>query len=67
MTLKNAAFLALVGMILLTILVAADFINIVLGVLRILMPAMVLLRSFVHLFASFAVMVFFYVFHRAHS
>jgi hypothetical protein len=64
MTIKNAAFLALVGMIVLTSVVAADFIDILLGVLRDLVPAMALLRSLVHLFASFAVTVFFWTFHK---
>jgi hypothetical protein len=65
MTLKNAAFLALVGMVLLTILMAADFIITFSGVLRGIVPAMTLLMSLIHLFASFAVTVFFWVFHRA--
>jgi hypothetical protein len=65
MSLKNAAFLALVGMVLLTVLVTADFIISVSGVLRGIVPAMALLMSLVHLFASFAVMIFFRVFHRA--
>jgi hypothetical protein len=65
MTLTNAAFLALVGMILLTILMAADFIITVSGALRGIVPAITLLMSLVHLFASVAVTVFFYVFHRA--
>jgi hypothetical protein len=67
MTVKTAAFLALVGVILMTVLVAADFINVVAGLMRDVIPAMALLRSLVHLFASFAVTVFFYVFHRAQA
>jgi hypothetical protein len=67
MTLKTAALLALVGMTLLTILVAADFITTVSGILHDIVPAMALLRSVVHLFASFAVTVFFYAFHRAQA
>jgi hypothetical protein len=65
MTIKTAAFLALIGMVLLTILTAADFITTLTGVLRDVVPAMALLRSLVHLFASFAITVFFWVFHRA--
>jgi hypothetical protein len=64
MTLKNSAFLALVGMILLTVLLTADFINTVLGVLRDLLPALALLRSSVYLLASVGLLVFLYVFHR---
>jgi len=65
MNLKNAAFLAFVGMILLTVLMAADFIISVSGVLRGIVPALTLLMSLVHLFASFTVTVFFWVFHRS--
>ena len=67
MTLKNAAFLALIGTLLLTILLSADFINAVLAVVRGLIPGMALLRSLIYLFASLAVTVFFYVFNRAQS
>ena len=52
MNLKSAAFLAMVGMTLLTILVAADFVNIMLGVMRDVLPAMSLLRSLIYLLAS---------------
>jgi hypothetical protein len=65
MNLKSAAFLALVGMILLTLLVVADFINVVEGVLRDLIPAMMLLRSIIYLLASIGLTVFLWVFHRA--
>ncbi len=65
MTLKTAASLALVGMVLLTLLTAADFIISVSGVLRGIVPAMTLLMSLIHFFTSFAVTVFFWVFHRA--
>ena len=64
-TLKNAASLVLIGMfllILLTILVAADFINTVLGLVRGLIPSMALLRSLIYLVAGLTVAVFFYVF-----
>jgi hypothetical protein len=52
MTLKNAAFLALIGTLLLTITLAGDFINAVLGVVRGLVPAMAVLGSLVYLVAS---------------
>ena len=64
MNLKSAALLALVGMIVLTLLIAIDFINTFLGVMRDLIPAMALLRSFVYLLASLTMLVFLYVFHR---
>jgi hypothetical protein len=64
MTLKNAAFLALIGTLLLTVLLALDFIKVVSGVLNDLIPATALLRSLVYLVASLFVTVFFYVFNR---
>ena len=67
MTLKTAAFLALVGTTLLLVLVAADFITTLSGVLRDIVPAMVLLRSLIYLLASLSVTVFFYVFHKWQS
>jgi hypothetical protein len=67
MSLKNAALLALIGTILLTILIAAHFISTVLGVMHEVVPAVALLTSLVHLFASFSVLVFFYVFYRKQS
>jgi len=67
MSLKNAALLALIGTVLLTVLVLAHFITTILGVIRDLIPAMALLTSLVHLFASFSVLVFFYVFYRKQS
>ena len=67
MTLKNAAFLALIGTLLVTILLAVDLIKTVSGVLNDVVPAMALLRSLVYLVASLSVTVFFYVFQRAQS
>ena len=67
MTLKNAAFLALVGMALLSLILAADFINTLLGVVRGLIPAMALLRSLVYLVAGVTVTLFFWVFYRVQS
>jgi CHASE2 domain-containing sensor protein len=67
MSLKNAALLALIGTILLTVWVLAHFIFTLLGVIRDLIPAMALLTSLVLLFASLSVLVFFYVFYRKQS
>jgi len=64
MNLKSAAFLALVGMILLTVLLIADFINVLLGVMRDIVPMVMLLRSLIYTLASLAVTVFFWVFYR---
>jgi hypothetical protein len=65
MTIKNAATLALIGTLLLTVLLAVDFINSVLAVVRGLIPAMATLRSLIYFVAGLAVSVFFYVFNRA--
>jgi hypothetical protein len=62
---KKAAFLALVGMMLVTILLIADLIGDVLGVVRSLIPVMRLLRSIVYAFAGLSVVVFLYAFHKA--
>jgi hypothetical protein len=67
MSLKSAAFLALVGMILLTILLIFDFVNDVLGVAQGLLPAVRLVSSLIYTFAGLTVTVFFYVFHRAQA
>ena len=65
MTLKNAAFLALIGMILATVLLVAGFISDMLNVAQGLIPAMRLLTSFIHAFAALSVAVFLYAFHKA--
>ena len=67
MTLKNVAFLAFIGTLLLTIVVAFDFVNTALGVLRDIVPAVAVLRSLIYLFASVSVTVFFYVFYKVQS
>lgn len=65
--LKNAALLAMIGTVLLTILLVLNFVNNFLAFMRGLIPAMVLLSSFIYAFAALSVAVFFYVFHRAQS
>ncbi len=67
MTLKHAAFLALIGTLLLTILLAADFTRIVSGVLNSVVPARSLVRSLVYVFGGVSATLFFYVFHRAQA
>jgi hypothetical protein len=64
MNLKSAAFLALVGMMLLTVLLIADFINLFLGVVRDIVPVVMLLRSLIYTLAGIFVTVFFWVFYR---
>ncbi len=65
MTLKNAALLALIGTILMTVLLVWNFVFTFLNVLRDLVPAVTLFQSFIYAFGCFSVALFFYVFHRA--
>ena len=65
MTLKNAALLALVGTMLMTVLLVWSFVFTFLNVLRDLVPAVTLFSSLIYAFGCFSVTVFFYVFHRA--
>jgi len=65
MALKNAALLAFVGTIVMTALLAWNFVFTFLNVLRGLVPAASLFSSFIYAFGCFSVMVFFFVFHRA--
>jgi hypothetical protein len=65
MTLKNAALLALVGTMVMTILLAWNFVSNILNVLRGVDAPVVLIPSFIYAFGCFSVMVFFFVFHRA--
>ena len=67
MTLKNAAFFALIGMTLLTVLLAAGFIRDISGLIAGAVAAVAFLTSGIHLFASLSVTVFLYVFHKAQS
>jgi hypothetical protein len=67
MTLKNAALLAFVGTMLMTVLLVWNFVFTFLNVLRDLVPAISLFSSFIYAFGCFTVAVFFYMFHRAQS
>jgi hypothetical protein len=67
MTLRNAALFALIGMILLTVLLAAGFIRDVLGFVRGAVAVIALLKSGILLLASLSLAVFLYVFHEAQS
>jgi hypothetical protein len=58
MSLKNAAFLALAGMTLVTILLMAVLIGDALAFVRGLIPVMRLLTSLIYAFASLSVLVF---------
>ncbi len=67
MTLKNAAVLALVGVVLATIVLVAGFIGDAFSVVRGLIPAMRLLTSFIFAFAGLSLVAFLYAFHKAQS
>jgi hypothetical protein len=67
MTLKSAAFFALIGMTLLTVLLAVGFIRDVSSLLAGAIAAITLLISLIHLLASLSVAVFLYVFYKAQS
>jgi hypothetical protein len=59
------ALLASIWTILMTILLAWNFVSTVLNVLRDLVPAVSLFSSFIYAFGCLSVMVFLFVFHRA--
>jgi len=67
MNLKNAALLAMIGTVLLTIVLVLNFVNDFLAFMRGLIPAMAFLSSLIRAFAALSVAIFFYVFHRAQS
>jgi hypothetical protein len=65
MRLKTAALFALIGMILLTVLLATGFVRDLVGFAQGAVAAMALLTSGVHFLASLSMAVFLYVFHQA--
>jgi hypothetical protein len=65
MTLKTAALLALIGMILLTTVCAVAFIDNLVAFLRGVTAAIAMVTSLIHLLANLGLTVFLYVFHRA--
>ena len=65
MTFKGAAFLALVGTVLITAFLVWTFVFNVLNVVRGAQAPVVLFSSFVYAFACLSVAVFFFVFHRS--
>ena len=67
MTLKSAAFLALIGTLLLTILLVADSISAVLNVARGLIAATAMLSSLIYSFAAVVVTIFFYMFYKTQA
>jgi hypothetical protein len=67
MTLKNAALLALVGTILVTILLVWDFVVNVLNVMAGVAAPVVLFASLIYAFGALCVTVFFFVYHKAQA
>ena len=65
MTLKSASLLALIGMLLVTLLVAVHFLETIVGVSRGIVPAMELVPCVVYCFAGIALTIFFWVFNRS--
>ena len=65
MTLKKASFLAMIGTLLVTILVAVHFFDTIVGVSRGIVPAMALVPCVVYFFAGIAVTAFFWAFNRS--
>jgi hypothetical protein len=65
MTLKNAALLALIGTILITVLLAFHLVLNVMNVVRGLIPAVRLFSSLIYAFGALSVALFFFVFHKA--
>jgi hypothetical protein len=61
---KNAAFLALIGMILVTVLAVADLFQTAAGVVRGIVPAAAVFRSLIYAFASITLSVFLFVIFR---
>jgi hypothetical protein len=64
MSLKSAAFFALIGMILVTILRLYDLVSTIINVMGGLVPAMTLVPSLIYAFASVGVAAFFFIYHK---
>ena len=67
MTLKTAALFAMIGMTLLTVLLAIGIIRDLSALVAGAIAAMVFLASLIHLLASMGVAVFLFVFYKAQS
>ena len=67
MTLKSAALLALVGMILITILMVVDLAVSITGVMGSVVPPVALLKSLIYVFATLGLTMFLYVFRKGQS
>jgi len=58
---KQAAFLAVIGMVLVTVMAVASLFQDVAGVLRGIVPAVAVFRSLIYSFASISLTVFLFV------
>ena len=67
MSLKSAALLALIGIALLTVLLAVGFVRDVSNLLAGVIAAITVLISLIHFLASLSVTIFLYVFYKAQS
>jgi hypothetical protein len=67
MTLKTAAFLALIGTLLTTILLVYNFVSSVLNVSRGLVPMDTVFTTLIYAFSSLTLTVFFFVFYNKGS
>jgi len=67
MSVKTAAFLALVGTILVTVLMALDLVRDLTGIVGGLVPAASLFRSLIATFASLTATLFLFVFYKRQS
>jgi hypothetical protein len=64
MSLKSAAFLALIGTVLATLLLVYNLVSAILNVTQGLVPAMTIFPLLIYSFASLTVAIFFFVFHK---
>ena len=67
MSLRTAAAIAMFGMALWVILLAANFLNIVIALSHGVVAASAALTALIHLLAALSLLVFFVVFHRSQS
>jgi hypothetical protein len=67
MSLKNAAFLALIGTVLTTVLLVYELVKAILNVAQGLVPAMTIFPMLIYSFASLTLAVFFFVFGKRQS
>jgi hypothetical protein len=67
MTMRSAAFLALIGAVLVAVVLVVGFVSDLLNALRGLVPALRLVTSFIYAFAGVGAVVFLWVFRNAQS